>query len=44
MSLTDRNVLKDTPELGIKIRADPEKGILHVMDTGIGVWGICGVW
>lgn len=37
MSLTDRSVLDSTPELGIKIKADKDNKVLHIIDTGIGM-------
>jgi signal transduction histidine kinase len=37
MSLTNKDALKDKEELSIKIRADAEKGVLHITDTGIGM-------
>lgn len=36
-SLTDPSVLATNPDLEIRIRADAEKGILHITDTGIGM-------
>lgn len=37
LSLTDKNVLGDTPELNIKIHVDKENKVLHITDTGIGM-------
>ncbi|XP_025107756.1 endoplasmin-like [Pomacea canaliculata] len=37
LSLTDKDALRATEELSIKIKADPENHVLHVMDTGIGM-------
>ena len=37
LALQDKEALKSNPELAIKIRADPEKGVLHVIDSGIGM-------
>ena len=36
LSLTDKSALSATEELSIKIRADKENNVLHVIDTGIG--------
>ena len=36
LSLTDKAALSATEELAIKIRADKENNVLHVIDTGIG--------
>ncbi|CAK1552740.1 unnamed protein product [Leptosia nina] len=37
MSLTDRGVLDATEDLSIRIKADAEKRLLHIIDTGIGM-------
>jgi len=37
LSLTDPSVLDSTPDLSIKIKADKENRILHIIDTGIGM-------
>jgi len=37
LSLTDKSVLGDTPDLVIKIHADKENRVLHITDTGIGM-------
>ncbi|VDK79179.1 unnamed protein product [Litomosoides sigmodontis] len=37
VSLTDPSVLSATDELSIRIKADPENHMLHVIDTGIGM-------
>ena len=37
LSLTDKSELDSNPELNIRIKADKEKKILHIMDTGIGM-------
>lgn len=37
LSLTDKSVLDSTEELSIKIKADKENHILHIIDTGIGM-------
>lgn len=37
MALTDRNVLDATGDLQIKIKADKENKVLHIIDTGIGM-------
>lgn len=37
LSLTDPNVLNDTEELSIRIKADKENHALHITDTGIGM-------
>ncbi|XP_063379260.1 endoplasmin homolog isoform X1 [Cydia fagiglandana] len=37
LSLTDRKVLDATEELGIRIKADPERRLLHIIDTGLGM-------
>ncbi|VDN03017.1 unnamed protein product [Thelazia callipaeda] len=37
LSLTDPHVLSATDELVIRIKADPENHLLHVIDTGIGM-------
>uniref|UniRef100_A0A0C9PI78 Hsp90b1 protein n=1 Tax=Fopius arisanus TaxID=64838 RepID=A0A0C9PI78_9HYME len=37
LSLTDKNVLDTNPELSIRIKADAENKILHIIDSGIGM-------
>jgi Histidine kinase-, DNA gyrase B-, and HSP90-like ATPase len=37
LSLTDKSQLGDKPELDIRIKADPEKRILEIRDTGVGM-------
>ncbi|KAK7794309.1 hypothetical protein R5R35_007692 [Gryllus longicercus] len=37
LSLTDKTVLDSTEELNIKIKADKDNHILHIIDTGIGM-------
>lgn len=37
LALTDRNELESNPELLIRIKADKENKILHIMDSGIGM-------
>lgn len=37
LSLTDPNVLSDTEELSIRIKADKDNHALHIIDTGIGM-------
>ncbi|KAL0277552.1 UNVERIFIED_CONTAM: hypothetical protein PYX00_004797 [Menopon gallinae] len=37
LSLTDKTVLDSTPELGIRLKADKDNHILHIIDTGIGM-------
>ncbi|XP_078732682.1 endoplasmin [Lampetra fluviatilis] len=37
MSLTDEKALDATDELTIKIKADKEKNLLHITDTGVGM-------
>ncbi|EFN65228.1 Endoplasmin [Camponotus floridanus] len=37
LSLTDKNVLDTNSELAIRIKADKENKILHIMDSGIGM-------
>jgi heat shock protein beta len=37
ISLTDKDALSATDELGIKIKADKANGMLHITDTGIGM-------
>ncbi|XP_055849038.1 endoplasmin [Episyrphus balteatus] len=37
LALTDRNEIETNPELLIRIKADKENKILHIMDTGIGM-------
>lgn len=37
MSLTDRGVLEANPELSIRIKAEPDKRLLHIIDSGVGM-------
>ncbi|XP_060801305.1 endoplasmin [Amyelois transitella] len=37
LSLTDRSVLEAEPELAVRIKADPERRQLHIMDSGVGM-------
>lgn len=37
LALTDRKELETNPELLIRIKADKENKVLHIMDTGIGM-------
>lgn len=37
LSLTDKNELDSNPDLYIKIRADKENKVLHIIDSGIGM-------
>ena len=37
LSLTDPNILKDTEEMSIRIKADKENHALTITDTGIGM-------
>lgn len=37
MSLTDRDVLDANSDLSIRIKAEPEKRLLHIIDSGIGM-------
>uniref|UniRef100_A0A1B6C414 Uncharacterized protein n=1 Tax=Clastoptera arizonana TaxID=38151 RepID=A0A1B6C414_9HEMI len=37
LSLTDPNILSATPEFSIKIKADKDNKVLHLIDTGIGM-------
>ena len=37
LSLTNKEALKATEELAIRIKADKESGLLHIVDTGIGM-------
>merc|ERR1711994_1134779 len=37
LSLTDKSVLAATEELSIKIKADKENHVLHIIDTGVGM-------
>ncbi|XP_041975931.1 endoplasmin homolog [Aricia agestis] len=37
LSLTDREVLAAQPDLSIRIKADAENRLLHIIDTGVGM-------
>ncbi|XP_059611317.1 endoplasmin [Phlebotomus argentipes] len=37
LSLTERGELDTNPDLQVKIKADKEAGVLHIIDTGIGM-------
>ncbi|XP_046960165.1 endoplasmin [Vanessa cardui] len=37
LSLTDRDVLAANPDLSIRIKAEPEKRLLHIIDSGVGM-------
>ncbi|GAB0090578.1 Heat shock protein 83 [Sergentomyia squamirostris] len=37
LSLTERGELDTNPDLHVKIKADKEEGVLHIIDTGIGM-------
>ncbi|XP_045525176.1 endoplasmin homolog [Pieris brassicae] len=37
LSLTNRDVLDATSDLSIRIKADPERRMLHIIDTGLGM-------
>ncbi|KAI8119755.1 Endoplasmin [Lucilia cuprina] len=37
LALTNRNELESNPELNIRIKADKENKVLHIMDSGIGM-------
>ncbi|XP_038210612.1 endoplasmin-like [Zerene cesonia] len=37
LSLTNRDVLDATSDLSIRIKAEPEKRLLHIIDTGVGM-------
>ncbi|CAG4976995.1 unnamed protein product [Colias eurytheme] len=37
LSLTNRDVLDATNDLSIRIKAEPEKRLLHIIDTGVGM-------
>nr|ATN45250.1 heat shock protein 90 [Mythimna separata] len=37
LSLTDRDVLETNSDLSIRIKAEPEKRLLHIIDSGIGM-------
>lgn len=37
LSLTDKNVLDTNNELAIRLKADKENKVLHIMDSGIGM-------
>ncbi|KAG6455352.1 hypothetical protein O3G_MSEX009168 [Manduca sexta] len=39
LSLTDHNVLESNPDLSIRIKAEPDKRQLHIIDSGIGMTG-----
>ncbi|KAG7299969.1 hypothetical protein JYU34_017001 [Plutella xylostella] len=37
LALTSRDALADQPDLHIRIKADPERRLLHIIDTGVGM-------
>lgn len=37
LSLTERDVLDANSDLSIRIKAEPEKRLLHIIDSGIGM-------
>lgn len=37
LSLTERDVLDSNPELSIRIKAEPDKRLLHITDSGVGM-------
>lgn len=37
LSLTDREILNANPDLSIRIKAEPEKRLLHIIDSGVGM-------
>lgn len=37
LSLTDPSALSATTELSIRIKAEPDNGLLHITDTGVGM-------
>ncbi|XP_049866577.1 endoplasmin [Pectinophora gossypiella] len=37
LSLTDRGALEPQPELVLRIKAEPEQRLLHIIDTGVGM-------
>ncbi|CAH2106914.1 unnamed protein product [Euphydryas editha] len=37
LSLTDREILNTNPDLSIRIKAEPEKRLLHIIDSGVGM-------
>nr|XP_034824278.1 endoplasmin-like [Maniola hyperantus] len=37
LSLTDSDVLATNPDLSIRIKADPERRLLHIVDSGVGM-------
>lgn len=37
LSLTDRDVLESNPDMSIRIKAEPDKRLLHIIDSGIGM-------
>uniref|UniRef100_A0A1B0CNK5 Putative heat shock protein 90 n=1 Tax=Lutzomyia longipalpis TaxID=7200 RepID=A0A1B0CNK5_LUTLO len=37
LSLTERSELETNPDLQVKIKADKDNGVLHIIDTGIGM-------
>ncbi len=37
LSLTNRSELSDEPDLSIRVRVDPERRELHIIDTGVGM-------
>ena len=37
LSLTNKEALAATEEMSIKIKADKDQGLLHIIDTGVGM-------
>ncbi|XP_045534418.1 endoplasmin [Papilio machaon] len=37
LSLTERDVLDSNPDLSIRIKAEPDKRLLHITDSGVGM-------
>ncbi|CAH2216914.1 jg137, partial [Pararge aegeria aegeria] len=37
LSLTDSEALAGNPDLSIRIKADPERRLLHIIDSGVGM-------